>query len=180
MSTCARAASACCWACRTRAWDSVASIRATTCPALTRSPSRSTRPCNSPATRALTKAELLARSGPAMARLCTSSSVCTRSTSAAASSSTAGTCAANCCAASSAFCACRVEIKRSAPAASSANTRTRINHLSQDFILQESPKGPRGSNERTSQRAKPRPEQQCSFRDQFVPRSSNCPANAST
>ena len=64
MSTCARAASACCWAWRRRSLYSVGSTRAITWPAFTASPSRTVRPCSSPGTRALTSAECTALSVP--------------------------------------------------------------------------------------------------------------------
>ncbi len=127
MSSCALADSACCCAWRSRAWESVASTRATTWPALTRSPSRRFRPCNSPATRALMKAELVALIVPEMARRWVSSRVCTCTRSAATSSITDSTLAAAC----SACCcwALRWPTMRMAPKARPAMSKKGISHF---------------------------------------------------
>ena len=64
ISSCALAACACWSACRTRQSNSVVSCWTSTCPARTRSPSRTARVRTSPATRALTKLLCAARTLP--------------------------------------------------------------------------------------------------------------------
>ena len=73
MSTWALAALAWSSAWRSRAWNSVDSIRAITWPAFTLSPSRTVRPCSSPGTRALTRADDTALSAPVTGRPISSS-----------------------------------------------------------------------------------------------------------
>ena len=108
MSTWALAAWACCCDWRRRAAYSVLSTRAMICPACTKSPSRTCRPCSSPATRALTKAAFTALVWPEMGRPCDSTRVCTVTTSVAASCTEARSFCAACCASISSFCCLRV------------------------------------------------------------------------
>ena len=103
MATWAAAAWACCAACWVRAWYSVVSMRPSTWPACTASPSRTCNPLSSPATLALTAAVLAARSTPEMGTVCTSVRVRACTTSEVASSNTVGLRKAS---AASAACAC--------------------------------------------------------------------------
>ena len=86
ISTCARAASACCCACCSRARYSVGSICASNWPALTASPSRTFRPCSSPATRVFSRAEWTARKVPETGSPRAISTSCTATRSLAANS----------------------------------------------------------------------------------------------
>jgi hypothetical protein len=133
MSICTLAALA--WSCawRSRAWYSVGSMRATTWPALTASPSRTVSPCNSPGTRALTKAVVTALSAPVTGRPCSSSRICARVVSVAANSTTVTVFAA----AAWAWACCwalRADSTRAARPATRRTTTAATIHFHQRFM----------------------------------------------
>ena len=114
--------SACCWACCRRGPASLFSMRPMTCPAFTKSPSRTCRPCTSPATRAFTNAALLALIAPETGTPTASVWFCKVSTSAAASTVGGATLADSVWASALARSVWRLSTTRYAPAATASTT----------------------------------------------------------